>query len=234
MSLESQPCFLSVRATRKPGVPFSTANIVICRLRPASPDLAATKYEIAVHAVGDEHLGAVQHVAAGDLARGGAHGGQVRAGVGLGHGHGGDLAAGGDVRHPALELLARAGVIEVRRGHVGVHQHGDGEAAVGGAAELLRQHGVGERIEARAAELGRIAHAEQAERAHLAQGLARHVALLLPGIGERHHAIGDEAPDRVAQHRVLFAEVGEAVDGDGFGHALSSSELGAPAALHPR
>ena len=147
--------------------------------------LGGDEVEIAVHAVGDEHLGAVQHIAAGDLARGGAHGGEIRAGVGLGHGHGGDLAAGGDVGHPALELRARAGVIEVRRGHVGVHQHGDGEAAVGGAAELLRQHGVGERIEPRAAELRRIAHAEQAERAHLAQHLARHEALLLPGIGER-------------------------------------------------
>src|SRR5581483_8761896 len=101
-----------------------------------------------------------------------------------------------------------------------VHQHGDGEAAVGGAAELLRQHGVGERIEPRAAELGRVAHAEKAERAHLAQDLARHVALLLPGVGDGHHAIGDEAPDGVAEHGVLLAEVGEAVAGDGFGHSF--------------
>ena len=69
MSLESQPCFFSARATLKPSMPFSTANMLMVWLRPASPVLAATKIEVAVHAVGDEHLGAVEHVAAGALLR---------------------------------------------------------------------------------------------------------------------------------------------------------------------
>jgi hypothetical protein len=121
-----------------------------------------------VYAVGDEHLGAVQYVAAGDFPRSCTHGGQIRAGVGLRHGNGGNLSARCDVGHPALQLLSAAGVIEMGRGHIGVHQHGDGEPTVGRAAELLRQHGIGERIEARAAVFGRVAHTEQAERPHLA------------------------------------------------------------------
>src|SRR5438876_1190987 len=41
VSLESQPCFFRGRATVKPGVPFSTMNIEMSRLRPGSPALAA-------------------------------------------------------------------------------------------------------------------------------------------------------------------------------------------------
>ena len=43
VSLHSQPCLRSGRATENPGVPFSTTNIVMSRLRPGSPVLAATQ-----------------------------------------------------------------------------------------------------------------------------------------------------------------------------------------------
>ena len=173
--------------------------------------LGSHEIEVAMHPVGDEHLGAVQPIAAFDLARAGAHGGQVGARVRFRHGHRRDLSAGGDVGHPARQLLGRTGVIEMRGGHVGVHQHRHGKAAVSAAAQFLGQHDIGERIEPGAAMLGRIAHAEQAERAHLAQHLARHAALLLPGIAAREDFVGDEAPQGLPQHGVLLAEIGEAV-----------------------
>ena len=90
-----------------------------------------------MHAVGDEHLGAVEHVGVAVAARGGADALHVGAGVRLGHGDRDDLPARDDVRHVARLLRRRAGIGDVHRGHVGVHQHRDGEAAEGRAAELL-------------------------------------------------------------------------------------------------
>ena len=59
VSEERQPVLSSARPTLKPGVPFSTMNIEIaCRV---SPVRAATKHQVAVHAVGDEQLAAVEH-----------------------------------------------------------------------------------------------------------------------------------------------------------------------------
>ena len=50
-------------ATVKPGVPFSTRNIVIDWLgAPARLGLRRDAIKIGVDAVGDEHLGAVEHV----------------------------------------------------------------------------------------------------------------------------------------------------------------------------
>src|SRR5262245_14765007 len=104
-----------------------------------------------------------------------------------------------------------------------MHQHGYRKTAIGGAAELLGQHGVGQSIKTRTAPLGRVAHAQQAEPAHLAEDLARDVALLFPAVAVGKHAGGNEPPDGGPQHRVLVAEIGEAFAGLWFGHAFSLS-----------
>ncbi len=175
-----------------------------------------------MHAVGDEHLGAVEHVSTLHATRGGAHGGKIGAGVGLGHGDGRDDLARADPRHPPFVLGLVARMPEVRRGHVGVDQHRHREAAAGGAAQFLRQDRIGQRVEARAAVVRCIPHAKEAKRAHLAQDFTRHEALLLPGLDVRQDAVGDEAPDGLPEHRVLLAEVREAVDGEGGGHGGST------------
>ena len=83
-----------------------------------------------------------------------------------------------------------------------------------------------------AAVLGRIADAEEAEFAHPAQHLARHVALLLPLQAMRLDLVLDEAADLRAQQLVLFAEVGRG-EGDGFGtvHGRGHSRATRSAAL---
>jgi hypothetical protein len=71
-------------------------------------------------------------------------------------------------------------VVQVRAGHVGVDQHGDDEAGVGGLAQRLGKHQVGQRVGLGAA-IGLFVHqAEQAGLAHAAQHLAWHEALLFP------------------------------------------------------
>ena len=62
--------------------------------------------EVGVHAVGDEHLRAVEHVGVALAPRRGADRLHVGAGIRLGDGHGRDRPAGDDLRHPA-RLLRR-------------------------------------------------------------------------------------------------------------------------------
>ena len=59
-------------------------------------------------AVGDEGLGSVQHPMVAIPARAGRHGGDIRAGIGLGQGEGGDGLARGHARQPARLLLVCA------------------------------------------------------------------------------------------------------------------------------
>ena len=134
-----------------------------------------------MHAVGDEHLGAVQHVVRRRRARA-----RVRIAAT-------SEPAPGSVTPTAVMVLPAMTPgryfsswrlvpkrTQMRARHVGVDQHGDGEAAMGRAADLLGEHDRGAGIEARAAQ--RLGHAqgEEAEPAHLAQHVARHEARLLP------------------------------------------------------
>jgi curved DNA-binding protein CbpA len=124
-----------------------------------------------------------------------------------------DQLAGNHAREVVRDLFRRARVDQVRRRHVGVHQHGDGEAAEGRAAELLGQQRGGARIQRAAAEFLRVAQAEEAEAAHLAQQLARHEALLFPGVAPRHHLLLYETADAFLQqpegvvHRPIIRKI---------------------------
>ena len=98
-------------------------------------------------------------------------------------------------------------MVQVRARHVGVHEHGDDEAAEGRLRERFGEHQVGQRIGLRAAMFAGIHQPEQAGIAHLAQHLARCEAVALPLFGERFDLPGDEARDLLAQLFVLVAEV---------------------------
>ena len=91
----------------------------------------------------------------------------------------------------------------MRARHVGVDQDGGGEAAEGGAAQLLGEDNRGQRPHGRAAMGFGMAHAEQAELAHLQENLARHHAGRLPGFAVRNDLALDEAPHLLAQHAQL-------------------------------
>ena len=94
----------------------------------------------------------------------------------------------------------------MRACHVGVHQHGDGEAAMGRATDLLGQHDRGTRVEARATHRFGHTQREEAELAHVAQHLARHEACLLPFRPVRLHLLVDEAAELGTDEVVFLGE----------------------------
>ena len=84
--------------------------------------------QIRMNAVGNEHFGAIeQPVVAIPFCRG-AHARHVRAGTGFGNAHRRDDVAGDHSRQITRLLRRRARVVQVRAGHIGMHQHGDDEA----------------------------------------------------------------------------------------------------------
>jgi hypothetical protein len=164
--------------------------------------------EIGMDAVGDEHLRAVEHIIIAIAPREGADRGDVGAGIGFGDGDRGDAGPGDYAGHPAPHLRGAPSIGEMRRGHVGMDQHGDGDAAECRAAELLGEDHRRQRIERAAAEFLGIADAEKAERAHPPQHLARDEPGFLPFRGSRLDLLLDEAADLRAQRRMFLAEIG--------------------------
>jgi hypothetical protein len=163
--------------------------------------------EFGVHAGGDVELAAVDHPVVAVAAGARAHARHVRARPGLGDGHRRDRAPGRDAGHPARQLRGAAGMVQMRAGHVGVHEHGHDEAAEGALAQRLGKHEIGERIGSRAAVLGGVHDPEQPGVAHALQHLARHEALLLPGRAVRLDLARQEARHLLAQQLALGAEV---------------------------
>ena len=144
--------------------------------------LGGDEINVAIYAIGDEHLGAVQHPLIALAMRRAAHASEIRAGVGFGHGDCCDALAGDDVGHVALELFLGTGVMQMRARHIGMHQHRHRETAVGRAAEFFGQQCSSEGVHFTAAVLRGVADAEQPQAAHLAHDLARHHAIFFPGI----------------------------------------------------
>src|SRR3979409_1390948 len=79
--------------------------------------------------VGDEGLGAVEHVAVAAALRGGAHALQVGAGAGLGHRDRAHELAGGEPGQPALLLLLGAVMQDVGRHDAGMERGPEGVEA---------------------------------------------------------------------------------------------------------
>jgi hypothetical protein len=161
-----------------------------------------------MHAVGNEHLGAVEHIVITITLGGGAHALQVRASIGFGHGDSCDLAARNEVGHVFVDLCFCASMEEMRRGHIGVHEYRDGKAAVGAAPQFLCQDDSRERIELAAAVFGAVFNAEQAKVAHFFEHVARHFAGFFPCICKREYALSNKAADGVTKHFVIGGEVG--------------------------
>ena len=137
-----------------------------------------------------------------------------------------------DLRQVLRDLRLRARVHQVRRGHVGVHQHGDREAAEGGAAELLGQQRGSARIHCAAAEFLAVAQAEKAKLAHLAQHFARHEALLLPLVTVGNDLLLDEAADALPQQAMGVVHRSIMTDAKGLAGALGVAHLFAVVLQH--
>ena len=70
--------------------------------------------QIRVNAVGDEHLGAVQHPVSAITPRAGAHAGHIRAGIRFGHRHRCDALATNDPGQIFFQLCLRSGIHQMR------------------------------------------------------------------------------------------------------------------------
>jgi len=179
--------------------------------------------QVAVQAVADEGLAAVDDVLVAVTDRGGADVLQVAAGARLGHRDGEDGLAGGAARQPLRLLLLGAEPVDVGRDDVGVQP----EAHAGDAqpAHLFGEHRRVAVVAAAAAVFLGQRGAKQAFLAGLEPQLARHAARLVPGVHVGHALALQEAAHRGAE---LFMVV--AIDGAGDLHRGSSGSAGGRAA----
>ena len=102
-------------------------------------------------------------------------------------------------------------------------QHRGRETAECGASDLFGQDHAGHHIQPGATVFFVIAHAQNAKITHSAQHVARHHALLFPGVGLGRHFGLDEPTQLIADHVEVFVERAAGC-GDGFlfGHVCSS------------
>ena len=161
--------------------------------------------EVGARAVGDEGLGAVDHVLVAVADRGRADAGDVGAGAGLGDPEAADLLALDPGVEVALLLLLGAEQVDRGQDHVGL----DREAHVGAArARVAHALGADQRVvvvAALAAVLLREAEAEEAELAGPLHRLGRPVGLL-PLVAVGPELLLDPGLHRLAQVFVLLAE----------------------------
>ena len=133
-------------------------------------------------AVGDEALGAVEHIVVTLQNSGGLLAGGVGAGVGLGQAESADLLAAEQVGQILHLLLLGAVLIDggaAQRG-VGRHDNTSGAADLG---QLLNAHSVGQHIAAGAAVLLGEVDAHHAQLAHLLDGLHGEALFLIELLG---------------------------------------------------
>ncbi len=181
---------------------------------------------VADGAVGDPHLGAVQHpaVAIGDGGR--LHREDVRPHRRLAHAHAADPAPGAGVRQDARALLVVAVHRQVVHEQHRVREVREGEARVGGGQLLVDDHG-GDRVHACAAEALRDRDAEDAQVAQAAE--EREIEGLAPvRLGRlRVDLPFCELADRLAQRAVLVG------GGEEVGHAPRSTRRLRPPPRRP-
>ena len=170
-----------------------------------------------VDAVGDEGLLAVEHVVVALAPRRGAHGLEVAARAGLGHGDGADQLARGHARQPAVLLHLAAIGMDVGRDDVRMQRKA--QPAGARARDLLQQHGRMAEVAAAAIGLGQHG-VEQAFAPGLAPDLLGHDALALPFGMVGHDLALEEAAGLLAELFMVFA-----VDG-ALGQVLHGSVSG--------
>ena len=162
-------------------------------------------------AIGDPHLGAVEHPVVAIPLRRGAHPRGIRAEVGLGEAEATDRLALRHARQPLVLLLVRAECVDRVHRQGALHAHERANAGIAG----LELHGgkpVGDRVGAGAAVPFEV-HAQDAELAELASELACGDRARLEPVGDlRLDAALDEVAHDIADRALLLGE--QAVDGE--------------------
>ncbi|MCY1343804.1 hypothetical protein D9M69_298260 [compost metagenome] len=164
-------------------------------------------HQVAVGAVGDEGLGAVDHVLVAVQHRAGLHRLQVGTGVRLGHRHGADRLAGGHLRQPLL-LLRLGGEVDQVAGDDVVHAEADQPRRLAGAVDLFGGDHRETPIQAQAAVGFRGGGVEHAELAGALPDGARHAVIGFPLLQVRSALLRQEAPHGIAELLVLMVEQG--------------------------
>ena len=177
-------------------------------------------HEVGPHAVGDEGLGAVDHVPAVLPAGERADAGHVRAGARLADPQGADALPAYRRGQEALLLVLGAELPDRRRGDRDMCADARGQAPGAAARELLGEHGVVHVVAPLPAVLLRVLQAEKAELGHPGEDLAGKPARVLPFLRVGTQLGGHEAPHRLPQLLMLLAERGDRPAGGGVGQAL--------------
>ena len=158
-----------------------------------------------LRAVGDPHLGAVEHPAIGGFAGGGDHAGRVRSIVGLGQSEAADLGPGRQLREPFLALFLGAKGIDRVHHERTLHRRERADPAVA-ALEFLHDQPVGHVVQAGTAVfLGQVG-AEEAQLRHARDQFLREAALDVAGADDRHQLFVHPRPDAVPDRPFLLAE----------------------------
>ncbi|MNF38837.1 hypothetical protein D3C85_1056170 [compost metagenome] len=168
--------------------------------------LAHDDDQVGGQAVADEGLAAVNHVFVAIAYGGGAHGLEVAAGAGFGHGDGQNDLARADARQPFLFLFFVAAAIDVRRNDVGVHA--EVGATHAGTGELLVEHRAVTEVATATTVFGGQCDAEQAFTAGLEPGLAVDLAGFVPGCLARQAFTLEKTAHGSAKHFMVVAENG--------------------------
>ena len=209
VSAESMPSFLSLRPRRKPcASSVSTTMSEMPLARSFGIGLGNDNDEVGVLAVGDEGLGAVEHVAVARFHRGGAHALQIGAGAGLAHGDGADQFAGRELRQPALFLLLGAVMQDVGRDDAGMQRRAE-RVETGQAVFAIDHRLVGERPAGAAVFLGHRG-AKQACLPRLGPNLARVHVLVVPFLQMRHEFGRQEAARLLLEQHEILGHPGRA------------------------
>jgi hypothetical protein len=192
-------------AVEKPFMPFSTMKAVTARAE-LGLGLGVDHHGVGVGAIGDPHLGAVEHVVAAGLDGPQLHADDVAAGTGLAHRQRPHVFAADQPGQVLAALGLAAVALDLVHAQVAVRAVAQPDAGAG-AADLLHGDHVRQVAHAGAAVLFGHGDAEHAELAHLAPQVHRK---LVAAVGLRR-ARGDlglgEGVHGVAQGVDLFAEL---------------------------
>ncbi len=155
--------------------------------------------------VADPHLGAVQDIAAVDLARAAFHAAGIGAVIRLGQAEAADPFAGGELRQVFLPLRLGAEGMDRVHHQRALHAHGRAIAAVD-AFDLAGDEAVADIADAGAA-IALDGRPEESERAHLVHDLAVEALLAERALDARHELALRIGARAVAHHALVLGQL---------------------------
>lgn len=161
---------------------------------------------VGVGAVGDPHLGAVEHVAVALLVGAQLHADHVGAGARLAHRQRADVLAGNQLGQVLGFLRGGAVAVDLVHAQIGVRAVGQADRGAG-AGDFLHRHHVGQVAHVGAAVFLADGHAQHAQVPELAPQIHRELVAAVDFGGARGDLGGRESAHRIAQHIQVFAQV---------------------------